>query len=91
MINVEKIVHRQKTDNEKIADILGYFWSLNKTDQKQILSILNDGMKPVITEDPELQAKIDKTKQAFEDWDMMPDVEDLEEIVDRELKKLENI
>jgi hypothetical protein len=45
----------------------------------------------VITEDPELQAKIDKTKEAFEDWDMMPDVEDLEKIVDRELKKLENI
>ena len=74
MINVEKIVHRQKTDNEKIADILGYFWSLKKDDQTQILRILTDGMK--------------KTE---EDWDMMPDVEDLEKIVDRELKKLENI
>ena len=74
MINVEKIVHRQKTDNEKIADILGYFWSLNKDDQKQILRILSDGMK-----------------ETEEDWDMMPDVEDLEKIVDRELKKLENI
>ena len=25
-----------------------------------------------------------------EDWDMLPDVEDLEKIVDRELKKLED-
>ena len=27
-------------------------------------------------------------KEPEEDWDMMPDVEDLERIVDRELKKL---
>jgi len=28
--------------------------------------------------------------ETSEDWDMLPDVEDLEKIVDRELKKLED-
>jgi len=32
--------------------------------------------------------KKDKNKE--EDWDMLPDVEDLEKIVERELKKLED-
>ncbi len=31
----------KKSDNAKIVDILGYFWSLNEADQKQVLEILN--------------------------------------------------
>ena len=45
IFGVDKVEHRQKTDDEKIVDILGYFWSLNEEDQKQILKILNDGQK----------------------------------------------
>ena len=45
MYGVDKVEHRQKTDAEKIVDILGYFWSLNEEDQKQILKILNDDHK----------------------------------------------
>ena len=41
IFGVEKVEHRQKTDDEKIVDILGYFWSLKEEDQKQILEILN--------------------------------------------------
>ena len=35
----------KKSDDSKIVDILGYFWSLPMEDQKQILDILNKGMK----------------------------------------------
>jgi len=35
----------EKTDNSKIADILGYFWSLSKEDQKLVLKILQKGKK----------------------------------------------
>ena len=45
IFGVDKVEHRQKTDDEKIVDILGYFWSLNEEDQKQILKILNDDHK----------------------------------------------
>jgi hypothetical protein len=31
----------EKSDDSKIVDILGYFWSLNEADQKQVLEILN--------------------------------------------------
>ena len=31
----------EKSDDSKIVDILGYFWSLNEQDQKQVLEILN--------------------------------------------------
>ena len=72
-MHVDKIVHRQKTDNEKIVDILGYFWSLSEKDQARILEILT---KPKDETPPE------------EDWDMLPDVEDLEKIVNRELEQL---
>ena len=41
IFGVDKVEHRQKTDDEKIVDILGYFWSLKEEDQKQILEILN--------------------------------------------------
>ena len=41
IFGVEKVEHRQKTDDEKIVDILGYFWSLKEEDQKQIFEILN--------------------------------------------------
>tara|TARA_B100001123_G_C14972177_1_gene892094 strand:+ start:106 stop:252 length:147 start_codon:yes stop_codon:yes gene_type:complete len=35
----------KKSDDAKIVDILGYFWSLPIEDQKQILDILNKGMQ----------------------------------------------
>jgi|TARA_R100001530_G_scaffold44438_1_gene33696 hypothetical protein len=35
----------EKTDSSKIADILGYFWSLSKEDQKLVLKILQKGKK----------------------------------------------
>ena len=35
----------KKTDDSKIVDILGFFWSLPIDDQKQILEILNKGME----------------------------------------------
>jgi len=72
-MHVDKIVYRQKTDDEKIVDILGYFWSLSEKDQTRILEILT---KPKDETPPE------------EDWDMLPDVEDLEKIVNRELEQL---
>ncbi len=31
----------KKTDDSKIVDILGFFWSLKEEDQKQVLEILN--------------------------------------------------
>ena len=33
------------SDNSKIVSILGYFWSLPKEDQEQVLKILKDGME----------------------------------------------
>jgi len=35
----------EKSDDSKIVDILGFFWSLPIEDQKQILDILNKGME----------------------------------------------
>ncbi len=37
----------------------------------------------------QLKTKIATPVKSEEDWDMLPDVEDLEKIVQRELKKLE--
>ena len=37
----------------------------------------------------QLKTKTATPVKSEEDWDMLPDVEDLEKIVDRELKKLE--
>ena len=46
---MEKIMHPQDrkelSDDSKIVNILGYFWSLNDADQKQVFKILNDYME----------------------------------------------
>ena len=44
---IDKIEHRELSDDSKIVNILGYFWSLPEEDQKQVLQILNDGKTPV--------------------------------------------
>ena len=36
---------RELSDDSKIVNILGYFWSLTKEDQEQVLKILKDGME----------------------------------------------
>ena len=33
-------MYRELSDNSKIVNILGYFWSLPKEDQEQVLKIL---------------------------------------------------
>ncbi len=46
---VEKSMKKQwkveLSDDSKIVSILGYFWSLPKEDQEQVLKILKDGME----------------------------------------------
>jgi len=36
---------RELSDDSKIVNILGYFWSLTKEDQEQVFKILEDAMK----------------------------------------------
>jgi len=42
---VDRIEHIELSDDSKIVNILGYFWSLPEEDQKQVLEILNKGRK----------------------------------------------
>jgi hypothetical protein len=54
---MEKMMYRELSDNSKIVNILGYFWSLPKEDQEQVLKILNDGVKETRREKNESQLK----------------------------------
>jgi hypothetical protein len=51
----------KKSDDAKIVDILGYFWSLNEADQKQVLEILNQ-KKPTKKEKKKNGARNKKSK-----------------------------
>jgi hypothetical protein len=54
---MEKIMYRELSDNSKIVNILGYFWSLPKEDQEQVFKILEDAMKESRREKNESQLK----------------------------------
>jgi len=54
---MEKIMYRELSDNSKIVNILGYFWSLPKEDQEQVFKILEDAMKETRREKNESQLK----------------------------------
>ena len=54
---MEKMMYRELSDNSKIVNILGYFCSLPKEDQEQVLKILNDGVKETRREKNESQLK----------------------------------
>ncbi len=50
-------MYRELSDNSKIVNILGYFWSLPKEDQEQVFKILEDAMKESRREKNESQLK----------------------------------
>jgi len=54
---MEKMMYRELSDNSKIVNILGYFWSLPKEDQEQVFKILEDAMKESRREKNESQLK----------------------------------
>jgi len=57
---MEKIMYTERkelSDDSKIVNILGYFWSLPKEDQEQVFKILEDAMKETRREKNESQLK----------------------------------
>ena len=72
---------RRNSDESKYADNWDLIWGKKKSG-----AVAQLGERVPCTDEVAGSTPVSSTT---EDWDMLPDVEDLEKIVDRELKKLE--
>ena len=73
---------RRNSDESKYADNWDLIWGNKKRG-----AVAQLGERVPCTDEVAGSTPVSSTTE--EDWDMLPDVEDLEKIVDRELKKLE--